>query len=320
MRAVPVFLVTVMAVAAASSGCAPIASSLPSSSAGQSSRMSSAVPEPAATVLRPAIAGVRPRGWLDAKRATGSLIYIAAGNEVAIYRESDGRSVGAITDGVAGAYGLFADAKGGLYVANTTTITAYRPGSIHPWITYADPASPLYVVADHSGRVYAANRGGSVTEYPRRQTTPDVTIKTPGHEADGINLDRASNLYVAYRGRSVDSIEEFAPNSTEGRILGMHVSSPQGLQIDSAGNIIIVESGNATIDIFPPGKTNPSQVINVDSGATQVALGGNQRNVYYSTYTTHDVYISPYPPGAFRIKIGSGLGYTQGMALSHETR
>jgi hypothetical protein len=152
MRTIPMFLATVTAILA-SSGCAPVASSLTSSPAGQSSISRYDIPEPSATVLRPAIVGVQPRGWLDAKRATGSLIYIAAGNEIAMYRESDGTPVGAITDGVAGAYGLFADAKGGLYVANTTTITAYLPGTIHPWITYADPASPLYVVADpRSGR------------------------------------------------------------------------------------------------------------------------------------------------------------------------
>jgi hypothetical protein len=319
MRTIPAFLVMAAAIIAPT-GCAQVASPLASTSADQSSALMSRVPEPSATVLRSPAVGVKPRGWLDVKRATGSLIYIAAGNEVAIYRENDSRPVGAITDGVAGAYGLFADAKGGLYVANTTTITAYRPGAIHPWITYADPASPLYVVADHSGRVYAANRGGTVTEFPRQQTVPDVTIKTPGHEADGINLDDAGNLYVAYRGRSVDSIEEFAPDSTDGRILGMHVSGPQGLQIDHSGNIIVVESGNGTVDIFPPGKNHPSQVVNVDIGATQIVLGGNQRNIYYSTYTNHNVYIGRYPPSTFAVKIGSGLSYTQGMALSHEER
>jgi hypothetical protein len=160
----------------------------------------SAVPKPSATLLRQATFGPKPRGWFDAKNATGALIYVAAGNEVGIFRQKDSEQVGAITDGVGGAYGLFADAAGGLYVANDSTITAYLPGEIHPWITYSDPASPLYVVTDHSGRVYAANRGGTIYEFPRQQTTPDVKIKTPGHEADGINFDDAGNLYVAYRG------------------------------------------------------------------------------------------------------------------------
>jgi hypothetical protein len=271
-------------------------------------------------VLRPPTFGVQPRGWLDAKSATGALIYVAAGNEVGIFREKDSKPVGAITDGVGGAYGLFADAKGGLYVANDSTITAYRPGEIHPWITYQDPASPLYVVTDHSGRVYAANRGGTITEFPRQQTESDITIKTPGHEADGINFDDAGNLYVAYRGKSVDSIEEFAPNSTNGRILGMHVSGPQGLQIDHSGNIIVVESGRATVDIFPAGKNHPSQVIPVDSGATQIVLGGNQRNMYYSTYTNHNVYEGVYPGNGFSVKVVTDLQSTQGMALSHESR
>lgn len=305
----------------ASTACASTVSTPIGSSDSQSSLLSSSVvPRPSPTLLERPSRGAKPRGWLDAKNATGALVYVAGGNQVAIFRERDAKPVGAITDGVGGAYGLFADAKGGLYVANTTTITAYRPGAIHPWITYTDTASPLYVVTDHSGRVYAANRNGTVTEYPRQQTTSDVTIKTPGHEADGINFDQASNLYVAYRGRAVDSIEEFSPHSTNGRILGMHVSSPQGLQIDRSGNIIVVESGNGTVDVFPPGKNHPSQVVNTGCCATQIVLGGNQRNIYYSNYADHNVYISPYPPGDFRVKIESGLDYSQGMALSHEER
>ncbi|HEY1429858.1 MAG TPA: hypothetical protein VGF18_09815 [Candidatus Tumulicola sp.] len=100
----------------------------------------------------------------------------------------------------------------------------------------------------------------------------------------------------------------------------MHVSGPQGLQIDHSGNIIIVESGNGTIDIYPPGKRHPSQVISVDIGATQVVLGGNQRTLYYSTYTNHDVYAAAYPGNGFYVKVVTGLQYTQGMALSHESR
>jgi hypothetical protein len=320
MRTIPAFLVTVAAVLASPS-CAPVTSSLASSSASQSSALRSEVPEPSATLLRRPTFGTKPRGWLDAKRATGALIYVAGGNQVAIFREIDGSAVGAITDGVDGAWGLFADAKGGLYVANTTTVTAYRPGAVHPWMVYTDTASPLYIVTDHSGRLYAANRNGTVTEYPRQQTTPDITIKTPGIEADGINVDDASNVYVAYRGRQGHgSIEEFAPNSTNGRVLGMHVWAPQGLQIDHSGNIIVVETGNGTVDIFPPGKKHPSQVLNTGVFTTQVVLGGNQRNIYYSNYADHNVYISPYPPGDFRLKVATGLDYSQGMALSHEER
>jgi hypothetical protein len=315
-------LLLMFAAVLASSACASSVSTMPGSLANHVSEANfDAVPQPAATILRRTDNVPKPRGWFDAKEATGALVYVAGGDEVAIFRQKDAKLVGEITDGVNGAYGLFADAKGGLYVANTSTITAYRPGTIHPWITYDDPDSPLYVVADHSGRVYAANRGGRVTEFPRNQTTPDVTIKTPGIEADGINVDNASNLYVAYRGRQGHgSIEKFAPNSTSGQILGMNVWAPQGLQIDGDGNIIVVETGNGTIDVYPPGKTQPSQVVGVEPFATQVVLGGNQRTIYYSNYADHDVYAGPYPMEGFGVRLVSGLKYSQGMALSHEER
>jgi hypothetical protein len=147
-------------------------------------------------------------------------------------------------------------------------------------------------------------------------------LKTPGFEADGINLDAADNLYVAYRDQSgAGSIEEFAPNSTNGRILGMQLSGPQGLQLDRAGNILVVETDSKqVVDIFPPGSTSPSKVMPVDFGVTQVVLREAEENMYISNFFSVSVYISHYPPGEFQPKIEAGLQGVQGMALSNEER
>jgi hypothetical protein len=213
------------------------------------------------------------------------------------------------------------DGRRNLYVANQATVTAYHPGSVHPWIVYSDSHRPLYVVLDHAGRLYAANQDGTVTEYPPRQTTPDITLQTPGNEGDGINLDDANNLYVAYRGSSqMGSIEKFAPNSQEGHVLGMQLDAPQALQLDRSGNILVVETGKEAVDVFPPGKTVPSQIIHVDNGVTQIALLESEKYMYISNYINGDVYSSRYPQGQFRKKINDKLIYVQGMGLSNEER
>jgi hypothetical protein len=283
-----------------------------------------AVPKPSSTMLDHPSSEPEPRGWLRAGSTSQSLIYVAAGNQIVIFPErgSNRTAIGAITDKVESAWGLFVDGRRNLYVANSTTITKYRPGRLHPSIVYYDPSRPLYVVLDHAGRLYAANRDGTVTEYPPRQTTPDITLQTPGIEADGINLDAANNLYVAYRGKSeVGSIETFAPNSKKGRVLGMRLFEPQALQLDRAGNILVVETGTRqAVDIFPPGSTSPSQIVRVTYGVTQIALRESEKNLYLSNFYNGNVFISRYPPGQFRQKIDSGLTGVQGMALSNEER
>jgi DNA-binding beta-propeller fold protein YncE len=305
--------------------CASTVATSTGSSEAQSSLFSSnAVPKPSPTLLRQPDLGAKPPGWLAKGSGSGSLIYVADGNQVEIFPESGSNPapIGAITDKVSGAYGLFVDGKRDLYVANSTTITAYRPGTLHPYIVYSDPASPLYVVEDHAGRLYAANRNGTVTEYPPHKTSPDRTLQTPGVEADGINVDDASNLYVAYRGGSTSgSIEKFPPHSTKGRILGMLLDQPQGLQLDHSGNILVVETGSKqVVDIFAPGSQSPSQVVQSPNGVTQVVLRDAGDNMYVSNFATDNVYISHYPPGELQLKIDTGLNGVQGMALSNEER
>lgn len=308
----------------ASTACASTVSTSTGSYDAKSSQLSSnAIPKPSSTTLERPSFGPQPRGWLHAESHSGSLIYVAAGSQVKIFPESGSNpaQIGTITDQVNGSYGLFVDGNRNLFVANSGTVTAYHPGSLHPWIVYSDSASPLYVVKDHGGRLYAANRNGTVTEYPLGQTTPDRTLQTPGVEADGINLDDAGNLYVAYRDRSGrGSIEKFRPNSTTGRILGMQLDQPQGLQLDHSGNILVVETGGKqAVDIFPPGSQSPSQVVPAGNGVTQVVLREAGDNMYVSNWSNGNVYISHYPPGEFQPKIETGSGI-QGMALSNEER
>jgi hypothetical protein len=274
-------------------------------------------------LLRQPSSEPKRHGWLHTGSYQGSLIYVAGGSQVTIFPEAgyDPAPIGKITDHVNGAYGLFVDGNRNLFVANSNTITAYHPGALRPWIVYSDPAHPMYVVKDHAGRLYVSNRNGTVTEYPPRQTTPDRTLQTPGVEADGINLDDANNLYVAYRDRSgVGSIEKFRPNSTKGRILGMQLVAPQGVQLDHFGNILVVETeSRQVVDVFPPGSQSPSQVVQASYGVTQIVLREAEDNMYVSNALNGNVYISHYPPGEFQPKIEAG-SRVQGMALSNEER
>jgi len=283
---------------------------------------SNAVPKPSPTILRQPDLGPKPRGWLNTVSQPGSLIYVAAGRQVLIFSESgfNRKQIGSITDGVRNAYGLYVDGSRNLYVANSSTITAYHPGTLNPYVVYKDPAGPMYIVKNRSGWLYAANHDGTVSEYLPGHTSPSRTLLTPGTEADGINVDDASDVYVAYRDQTgMGSIKEFQANSRNGRILGMQLTQPQGLQLDHSGNILVVETGDKqVVDIFPPGSTSPSNVVQAVDGVTQVVLREANENMYVSNFRNYSVYISPYPPGEFQRKLGAGAVRVQGMALSNE--
>ena len=145
MRITLAFL-TVGAAMLAATACAPTGSESIDTTAATSHLDTKGVPNPAPTILRSAATGPKLRGWLrTSAQDSQALIYVAAYNKILIFPErgSNKQAIGSITDGVSGAYGLYVDGNGNLYVANSSTITAYHPNSLNPFITYQDPASPL---------------------------------------------------------------------------------------------------------------------------------------------------------------------------------
>ena len=91
------------------------------------------------------------------------------------------------------------------------------------------------------------------------------------------------------------SIEEFAPGSTTGTILGMSLNQPQGLIVDKNGNISVVETGGTNrIDYFPTGTTTPSLTIPIPETPGEMALTEYYSRVYLSA-EGGDVYVLPYP-------------------------
>jgi hypothetical protein len=85
------------------------------------------------------------------------------------------------------------------------------------------------------------------------------------------------------------------------------------LQLDRAGNILVVETGTRqTVDVFPPGSKLPSQIVRqLWRYANRSSRIG--KNLYLSNFYNGNVDISRYPPVQFRQKIDSGLTGVQGM-------
>ena len=110
-------------------------------------------PMPQATQLTAPRIVPKAAGWLSPEARKSSLIYVANGSQVLIFPEKGELQtpIGMITSGVDGAYGLFVDKDGNLYVANggNGTVTVYPRGATSPSQTYSQGLSyPLYPIVD----------------------------------------------------------------------------------------------------------------------------------------------------------------------------
>jgi DNA-binding beta-propeller fold protein YncE len=232
-------------------------------------------------------------------------LYVAnqSNNEIDIYLEA-GRfttRVGEIAAGIDGPYGLYVDREHALYVANqkNNTVTKYPYGATSPSLTYSAKLSrPLYPLVDRRGDLFVSNaNNGTVVEYLAGTTTSAYQIiQTAGRGADGMDFDQHGNLYVACRnGAGLGSIEEFSQGSTQGTVLGMTLNQPQGVIVDTNGNILAVETGpTRRVDVFAPGAQTPSLQEDTTHIGTQLALAKSQVEIFLSTLSGI-VYVAPFP-------------------------
>jgi streptogramin lyase len=212
--------------------------------------------------------------------------------------------IGSISNGVSSPWALSLDGNNSLYVANTGngTVTVYPNGSSTPSMTYSNGIRrPLYALGDSAGHVYVSGdkvccSNGRVFEYNAGSNVP-IARAPLGLETDGMAEDAHGNLYVAYRNKNGQgSIAEFGPGLTNRRILGMRINQPQGLLVDSAGNIVVVESANLAIKVFPPGAKTPSVALNITGigNLAQLAMQNSEKTLWVSSEEGH-VYSMPYP-------------------------
>jgi DNA-binding beta-propeller fold protein YncE len=214
---------------------------------------------------------------------------------------------GTITSGIDGPYGLWYDRQHqSLYVANQVgnTVTVYSHGSVTPSRTYSEDLSrPLYPIVDNQGVLYVGNaNNGTVVEYLPGSTHAHQVVQTAGTEADGLALDKHENLYVAYRmSGGTGSIEEFAPGSTQGTVIGMTLDQPQGVIVTDDGTVVATETGSTDrLDVFPAGSSTPSLELPMPQGsvATELAIDCRVKFLYVSGLYSGIVFGVRYPlPG-----------------------
>lgn len=215
------------------------------------------------------------------------------------------QQIGSISKGAHYPWGLSVDAtSAALYVANggSGTVTVYPYGSTSPSMKYSHLGLALYALADSTGHVFVSgyNRHhvGHVLEF-NAGSNGVIAHQQLGSEADGMAEDGQGNLYVAYRGVGrlrESSIAEFGPGLKHRRHLAMKIDEPQGLLVDSAGNVVVVESVADRIDVFPPGATTPSVTVTISGigNLAELAMQNSETTLWVSSEGGF-VYSMPYP-------------------------
>jgi hypothetical protein len=234
--------------------------------------------------------------------------------------------IGSISDGLETPWGLSLDANNALYVANAEgTVTVYPYGSTIPSMTYSHVGVALYALADSTGHVFVSGYGhnhvGHVLEF-NAGSNQEVAHQQLGLETDGMAEDGQGNLYVAYRGVGKfrrSSIAEFGPGLKHKRHLRMKIDEPQGLLLDSARNIIVVESVADRIDVFPPGATTPSVTVTISGigHLAELAMQNSETTLWVSSEGGF-VYSMLYPltPSTVPTEYEQITGESNGIAVS----
>ena len=202
-------------------------------------------------------------------------------------------------------YGLAADKKGTLYVADNcggNDIEEYAKGSTTLKTTITNGVSnPLGLAIDKSGTLYVSNYPASITEYPKGATSPSKTI-TGGGLTDpfGLALDKHGNLFIADFG--ADQFFELpacGSSVTPLNLSGLVV--PIGVAVDKkSGDLWVTDEVGNNIVIYPAGSTMPKQTIAGHGSPYAISLenrGKPRGEVVYSDLGTDSVYA--FKPGQY---------------------
>ena len=125
----------------------------------------------------------------------------------------------------------------------------------------AELNSPFSTAVDASGNIYVADANNQAIRRIVPTTGYISTVASPGYGGTGVALDTSGNFYIADGGANIallglasnNALYIVAGNQTAGYsgdgavATSAEINSPQGVAVDSSGNIYIADTGNNRI-------------------------------------------------------------------------
>lgn len=283
----------------------------------------SALNQPARSVVLPPLQS----SVTDVASSSGLLFVSDEGpNVVDIYSATHlhGRPIGTITTGIDVPDGMAIDKTGNLYVTNAhgNTVQVYPPGGKTPKLTYTQGlATPANVVLGKDGTMYVVNLNGGaefVNEYPPGHMTPTLTLNDCPGFMSGLAIDPQGRLYVSCHDSSGHGwVYRYAKGATHGTNLRLATHTPAGLLVDRVGNLVVADSTiPAAIQVFPPGATQPSQVVTTGIGNPfLISFNHGETSLFVTDEYHTGVDVLSYPTVAFKFRM-TGLTVPAGVTFS----
>lgn len=269
---------------------------------------------PGNSLLSAAVKKCRDRLYVSSYKLNYVDVYCVKGKNQA--------PIGKITDGISGPEGLAVDAKGTLYVTNTTAnnVTEYARGSTTPSFTYtADLSDPAGVAVDKARNVYVTNLSpGSLTIFPQQSNTPKERITNDLTFPIDVALDPKSNVYVTTynSGFSAGEVIEYAPGTSDGTNLGITTGEPGGITLDKSGDIVTADQRLPGVLVFPPGKTRATKTFAENTiDPDPVRLSHDEKLAAVGDSVGNAVYVYDYPSGTLVDTITDGVDGPNGIAF-----
>jgi hypothetical protein len=258
--------------------------------------------------LSPGTHGAGGRGWLSPAAKAGShVIYSGSYNEstITIYpsKGTNPPPIGTISTGLTNPERLFVDGNLSLYTTDEgspTSIVVYKRGKTSPSLTITNGVNyPTGITVGADGTVYCANTGNeTVTEYPKGKTAPSLTVSLSNEMPENLAVDNSNNLYIQYDGGTLGSgVIEVPSGKTSGTDLNLVIGSASALSVDKAGNIVIIDQADSSLDVFPPGQTSPSKTIALGGSPFEMSMNKAEKQVYVSNEigTPFEIQVADYP-------------------------
>jgi sugar lactone lactonase YvrE len=341
---------TVGAAVALLAGCAGAGSSLDRSGAG--SLAANGLPAPSLSLhvdtypigayggktRAELLAAMRPmHGSLSYDARGAALVYASnlGGNSVEVFnqRGKNQQPIATITNGIVFPAGLTTDKKGNLYVADEGqnggqwTVPVYPPGATSPSKTYStDLSTPTDTAVANDGTVYISNfnslSNGWVAVYPKGNTAKEYRLSDfSGGAPLSVALDAKQNLYVMYdlNGSGSSAVNEYKPGAKKGTNLGLAFKFGAGVQVDSVGDVLVVQQVEPSeILVFPAGQTQPSQIITLPSNGQPFNFAVNRRSkaLFAGDTTANFLDRLALPSGKFQYNVAGGFNNPSGAAVA----
>lgn len=226
--------------------------------------------------LATALAATAVACWARPAAASGQLVYVGlfTAQTVNVYQGGTGYPfAGQLFDGVGNPIGGFAvDRFQKLFISTDGSfVNVFERGSLVPSGTYPIGAAtfPLGIAIGQDETLYAPlNQIGVLDVFAKgERRAPSLVIPMPqGDTPLAAAVDAQNDLYIEYSPfghyPQPAHIEKCQPGTTECTDLGITLGAGGlDLAFDASGDLIACDELAASIDVFPPGATQPSRTL-----------------------------------------------------------